>query len=159
MKLWEIDERIMQAVLEAVDQETGEVVSEEALERLDQLQMERQKKVEGVILWIKNLESEAEAIKNEERSLAERRKAKERKIESLKKFIDYSLAGQEFETAKTKVSYRRSEAVEIEEGMTVPVKYMRVKKEPDKTLIKKALKEGIKVRGASLVERFNMVIK
>lgn len=56
--LYEIDEEI----LNCVDQETGEIIDPE---KLAQLQMDFDKKVEGIALWIKNLLSDAEAIKAE----------------------------------------------------------------------------------------------
>lgn len=56
--LYEIDS----AVMACVDEETGEILDEE---RLDTLLMERNRKLEGVALWIKNLESDAAAIKAE----------------------------------------------------------------------------------------------
>ena len=44
MTIFEIDE----AILECVDLETGEIID---AERLDALQMERDKKIENVALW------------------------------------------------------------------------------------------------------------
>ena len=48
MKLYEIEA----GILECVDQETGEIVD---IEKLDELQMELEKKIEGVVLQCKNL--------------------------------------------------------------------------------------------------------
>ena len=46
--LYEIDAEI----LASVDQETGEILD---IEKLDALQMERERKLEGVALWVKDL--------------------------------------------------------------------------------------------------------
>ena len=56
MKLYEIEN----AILECIDTETGEVID---IERLNELQMERETKIENVACWIKDLKAEAEAIK------------------------------------------------------------------------------------------------
>ena len=83
MKLYEIDN----AILECIDMETGEVID---TERLDALQMERDAKIENVVLWIKDIKAEAEAIKAEKLALAERQKITENKVESLKKWVAYA---------------------------------------------------------------------
>ena len=53
---------IESAIYNCVDGETGEVIDEE---KLNALMMERSAKLEGVALWIKNLESDAAAIRAE----------------------------------------------------------------------------------------------
>ena len=87
MNLYAINDLITQAFDSAVDMETGEIVNEEAYEALDCLQMEFNQKVEGILLWIKNLSAEAEALKKEKMAFADRQAAAERKAESLKKYI------------------------------------------------------------------------
>jgi len=68
MTLYEIDS----AVMACVDEETGEILDEE---KLNTLIMERNRKFEGVALWIKNLESDAAAIKTERDALDKRIKS------------------------------------------------------------------------------------
>ena len=51
MKLYEIDEQI----LNCIDQETGEILD---TEKLEQLQIDRNDKIENLILWIKDLKAE-----------------------------------------------------------------------------------------------------
>ena len=58
MKLYEIDN----AIMDCVDMETGEIID---VERLSALQMERDQKIEGIGCWIKNLLSDAKALKEE----------------------------------------------------------------------------------------------
>lgn len=68
--LYEIDA----AISGCIDAESGEIID---TERLDNLLIERSKKLEGVALWIKNLESDAAAIKAEKNALDRRMKAAE----------------------------------------------------------------------------------
>ena len=70
------------------------------------------------------------------------------------------LNGENFKTDRVTVSYRKSEAIELEDKICVPDKYF-VPQEPklDKTGLKKAIKAGEEFGGVHLVERQNMSIK
>lgn len=151
MNLYEIEQEIM----ECFDIETGEILDEA---RFEALEMEREKKIENTCLYIKNLRAEAEALKKEEDSFAARRKAVENRMESLKRYMTGYLDGTPFKTPKVKVSFRKSEAVEISEGAVVPQEYCKVKVEVSKTELKKAIKEGKTFEGISIVERKNISI-
>ena len=140
-----------------VDEETGEILN---AEDLDNLELEKNEKIEQLCLWIKNLKSDAAAYKAEKDSFAKKQKAAENEAESIKNYIAYILAGEKFKTDRVTVSYRKSEQVECLDMSLVDDDYLRFKEpELDKTKIKKALKEGIKVGGCMLVERQNMNIK
>lgn len=60
---------INQEILNCVDMETGEIID---MDKLGELQLAFDVKVENIALWIKNLLSDAEAIKAEKLKLAER---------------------------------------------------------------------------------------
>ena len=156
MTLYEIESEI----LNCIDPETGEIIDEA---QLDALYMEREKKIEGVLLWIKNLNADVEAFKVEEKSLAERRKVAENKVERLKNYVQNALNGERFSTPRVSVGYRKSEAVvvhDMKEMMWAADDYLKFSDpEPDKTKIRKALKAGINVPGCHLEERHNMTIK
>ena len=158
MKLYEIDN----AILECIDMETGEVID---AEKLDALNMERDAKIENVVLWIKDLKAESEAIKAEKLALAERQKVAENKVESLKKWVAYALGGQKFSTAKCAVSFRNTESVEVtEEGLEALMKehdeLLTYKApEPNKKAIKDAIKDGLSVAGVQLVQNVSTIIK
>lgn len=153
MTIYEID----QAIMECVDLETGEIID---TEQLDRLQMERDAKLENVACWIKELKIEAEALKNEKQALEKRQKVAENKIESLKKYLAYTLDGKAFKSTRASVSFRTSESVEIDDIYAVDENYLRYKEpEADKTAIKEALKAGKTVAGATLVENTSVIIK
>ena len=158
MTIYEID----QAIMECVDLETGEIID---TEQLDRLQMEREKKLENVACWIKDLKAEAEALKAEKQALAERQRVAENKAESLKKWLAYALQGEKFKTTKCAISFRKSEAVEVtDEGLNNLMKehdeLLTYKApEPNKTKIKQALKDGLNVEGVQLVQNISTIIK
>lgn len=157
MTLYEIDEAIMGCI--TVDEETGEAIVDE--ERLAELQMERDEKVEGVACWVKNLAAENAAIAVEQKALADRKKKNEAKIDRLKDFLALALQGQKFSSGKCAVSFRKSEAVEIDKDAVIPEAYMTVKVEqsPDKTALKAALKGGENIPGVTLAEHINATVK
>ena len=97
----------------------------------------------------------------EEKALKARREANHRKGDSITRYIQNSLAGEKFKTAKCAVSYRKSETVEFTDQDLVPDEYWRVKttREPDKTALKTALKAGESIPGAYLEQHQNMSIK
>lgn len=151
--LYEISEEI----LNCVDMETGEIID---TEKLRELQMEFDDKVEGIALWIKNLLSDAAAIKEEKDKLAERQRVCENKAKSLKEYLSVFLGGQKFKTPKVSISYRKSKSVDVKDITVLPEEYMKYS-EPtaNKTEIKKAIESGIDVPGCEIVESQNMQIK
>lgn len=150
--LYEID----QGILECIDLETGEVIDPD---RLENLQMERNQKIENVCLWVKNLLSDAEAIKAEKDALADREAKCRKKADQLKTWLGKALEGQKFSTARCAVSFRKSEKTEVFDAGMVPSEYTKTKIEPDVAAIKKALKDGLEISGCRLVESQNVQIK
>ena len=153
MKLYEIDE----AILACIDQETGEIIDPE---QLDALQIEREAKLEGVALWIKDLKAEAEALKAEKQAFAERQKAAETKAESLKKWLADALAGEKFKTTRVAVSFRKTKSVQVSDIWALDESFIKYA-EPtaDKAAIKKAIEAGEEVNGATLVESLSLSVK
>lgn len=151
--LYQINEQI----LGCVDMETGEIVD---MDKLQELQLEFDQKVEGIACWIKNLLSEAKALKEEKDNLAARQKACENKAESLKEYLQTALGGQKFKTPKVSISYRKSEQVQVDDISKLGNEYLKFKEpEADKTKIKQDLKAGVQLAGVQLVEKQNIQIK
>lgn len=153
MNLYEIDS----AIMALVDAETGEISD---FEKLDELTMERDKKIENVALMVKNLKADAEAYKAEKEAFAEREKSAKSSAEYWSGWLRNALNGQKFTTTRCAVSFRKSTAVEITDENLLPEEYKRHKEswEPDKKALKAALAEG-EVAGAQIVERLGMTIK
>lgn len=148
---------INQAILACVDPETGEIIDD----RLGDLMMEREQKLENVVLWIKNLQADVKAFNAEKETFEKRQKAAEKKIVSLMKYLTDNLHGEKFSTTKCAVSFKKSESVDVFNENLVPKKYLakKVTFAPDKIAIKDLLKAGKRVSGCRLVEKFNPQIK
>lgn len=160
--LYEID----QEILDCVDQDTGEILD---TEKLDALQMERERKLEGVALWIKDMKAEAAAVKEEADKLNARKKALENKMEGLKAWLLMALDGEKLNTPRCKVYQTHSQRVTVADEAKL-ISFLQTLEEPEKFLrfkdpelkkdeIKKALKDGTIIPGASLEESESVVIK
>ena len=157
---------IEQDILDCVDMETGEILD---TEKLDALQMEREDKLEGVALWIKDLRAESAAVKEEADKLTARRKALDNKIDGLKEWLKFALNGEKLKTPRCNVYKMHSQKVAVADEAGL-INYLQTQTDPEKFLrfltpelrkdeIKKALKDGVEIPGAKLEETESVVIK
>lgn len=164
MKLYEIDSAILEIIENdfSFDDETGEVFF--TVDDLNALDMARNEKLEGCLLFIKNCESEAAAIKTEITALQARMKRKQAAADRLREYVLYSMESMHdktFETAKAYARVGYYQRVDVEDMDALPVEYVREKvtTSPDKTAIKKAIKAGAEVKGARLVSYPSLTVK
>ncbi len=161
MNIYQIDA----AITECVDAETGEILD---LDKLMELSMEREKKIENIALWIKNDLAEAKAIREEEKTLAARRQSFERAAENKQNYLNSVLNGEKFSTPRCAISYRKTTSVEVSD-MGAVVAWMLANGHDgevtynaptvSKTDLAPLLKNGEKVDGASLVYAMSMGVK
>lgn len=152
MNLYEIDREI----LACIDYETGEILDSQ---RLEMLEMEKEKKIENIGLWIKNLEAEAEALKKEKDAFAAREKSAKNKADQLKKYLESALCGQKFQTTKCAISFRASTTLEMSENAEIPEKFRKYSFDLDKAKMKEALKNGANYKGFWLQKNQKIQIK
>lgn len=175
MKLYEINEQLLQ-LLEygwdesCVDMETGEILAEKAAEKIAALNLVFEEKVENIACYIKDLLADAEKIKTEEQVLTIRRKGLEKKADWLKRYIGGAMQAAErtsLETARCKVSFRKSEQLDITDAGKL-MAYLQEKRkellrykeaEIDKAGIKKAIKAGEEIPFCVIGEQQNLQIK
>lgn len=140
------------------DAETGEILDVEAFEALS---MERDERIENVVMYYKDTLAKAKAIAEEITSLVKRKDSLENKADSLKNYIALVLESVPFETARCKVSFRPSESVVIDEDVEIPSEYVVTKetRTPNKKAIKEALKRGVEIAGCSIEKKMNLNIK
>jgi biotin operon repressor len=93
------------------------------------------------------------AYKNDRQKMADRLKEKISDAMEL-----YGI--EKIESGTIKLSFRKSDSVEISDESAIPAEYLVVQPvKISKSLIKDSLKNGIDVPGASLVTKFNLQIK
>lgn len=146
--------------LDIYNMELDDETKADTLESID-WNIDYEDKVENYIKVIKNNEADIEARKNEIKRLTELNRADERKNERLKEVLKESmdLTGHErVDTSLFKVSFRKSEAVEVDD-LLLPEAYKVATWKADKKRLKEDLKNGLEILGAELVERKNLSIR
>lgn len=162
MKIYEIPSTLRDLLdrLDA-DPDTGEVDGE-ALAAYAEYTTAAAEKLEGTACYCRELKAEAEAIKAEEERLAKRRKALENKSERLKAYMMPALEAMGGKVKGVMVSLRisKTQSVTVFDIDALPDAFKRVvtKVDPDKMAIKKALKSGERIPGASIEERQSVVV-
>ena len=166
MKLYEIEQKI-EDILSQVNEDG--MLTDEAMDELEQLQMDETTKLENIACFIKDLIAESKAIREEEKALAERRRTKENKAERLKNYLSDYLASKgmkKYETARAVLSFRKSKAVSIgDENALIDylkanyVDLVKVAESVDKTGLKTLLESGHEIPHASIEERQNIQVK
>jgi len=159
MKLYEINQAIRDILSQVNDD--GEL-PEDAYIELEAMNEALEVKYEAIACLIKELNVTAKALKDEEFTLRERRRRHENHAERLKGYLaDNMLASgvERLETAKTAITFRKSEGVVIDNESIVPGNYYKYRPEISVSTIKDDLKAGIIVPGVHIEERKNIQIK
>ncbi len=160
MKLYEIAPALRFALDDiVVDEETGEILSSDALHAVE---AEAAEKIEATALYLRELDAEAKATKEEADRMLARVKSMQKRSDYLKAMLlDALHATGKVKTARVSVSIRTTQAVAIDEGANLPEAYTTVKTtvSPNKVAIKQALLDGVEVPGCSLEARESVSIR
>lgn len=164
-KLYEIDAAIEQCIMNGTNFETGEFL---AFDELNDLQMEREAKLEGVALFVKDTRAEAAAIEAEMKTLKDRMDKLNKNADGAERWLEGVLGGEKFSTSKVECRFRKSVSVEVADDFiywaTVHGKYDLINHKetdtPDKAKIKELLKNGGNLADkARLVEKQNITVR
>ena len=165
-KLYEIDADIEDLMNKVIDPDTGEVTDPEAL---DALLLERDQKLENVVLYCKDVNAEIDAISNEIMIQEQRVDRLKKTYDGLKHYLTKALDGQKFSTSKCEVSFRKSESVDVDDDFiawasdveNLALHYLKRREmvTADKAAIKKYLKAGHTLQHCQLVTKSNISIK
>ena len=161
MTLYEISEQYRQLLENIEIDENGEMLN---IEELEEAEGQLKEKLEATALYVKELKAMAESIKVEMVALKERADAKIKRAESLSRYMGSIMQShemKEFGSSKVRLSFRKSDAVIIDNEFMIPKNYLKetTTVTPDKVAIKKSLKFGEAIPGAHLEERENLQIK
>lgn len=162
--LYEISQEYLR-VLESIDiNEDGEIENIEALEALQVAGENLENKMENVALYVKSEEAFVKSMKEEKKTLESRISSKENKVERLRKYLAdtmRSLGYNKFETARTRLSFRSSESLDVRDTHFIPDRFVTHVSDLkiDKTALKKAINDGLEVSGVEIVKKANLQIK
>lgn len=134
----------------------------EAALQINKDQLESKSQCYGFI--VRQLEGECDMIDNEIKRLEAMKKSRGKTVDRLKESVSKAMLLYEIdkiETPTLKISFRKSESIEIEEESLIDEKFMTVKttKTPNKTAIKEAIKNGEIVLGVTLKQNQNIQFK
>ena len=165
MRLFDIISEIrvlMWNIFENVDEETGEIAcTEDIADELSKLNITLEEKLESVALYMKERQAEADAIKAEAKKLTERARIAQNAADRIRDYLAYGMseAGvNKVETARIKMSFRKSSAVIVDDLEAIPEQFLKIEKTANKAELKKALKECA-IAGAHIEDRESLVIK
>lgn len=166
MKLYEITNDYL-ALMQAI--ENDEIPEEAIADTLEAIKGEIEVKADNIACLLKNLDADIMAFKAEETRLAERRKVKEKAHERLKQYLSDMLQRVNIgkvETARNNITFRKSEAVEVDEAVFIKWATEQFNREDlitatytekaNKTEIKKILKTGVEMPGVTLITKQNI---
>lgn len=146
--------------LEIYNLDMDDETKQDTLDSIDWAE-DYENKVENYVKVIKNLDADMEVRKNEIERLRKLNDADNSKKERMKEAVKESmeLTGHDrVDTPLFKVSFRKSEAVEVDD-LLLPEAYKVATYKPDKKHLKEDLKNGLEILGAELVERKNLSIR
>lgn len=128
------------------------------------LKDELQSKSSNIIKYIRNVSLEVEVLSQEEDRLEKLRKQKEKKVNSLKKYLTdilLNLDKNKIETELGNLGLRKSVSVAIDNLDLIPKKYIQKKIElvPDKRILSELLKQGKNIKGVHLEDKYSLQIR
>lgn len=129
-----------------VNEETGEITDNSELlkELFDNLKMTLEDKLDNAQRYCLTLDGEADILDKEIKRLQAKKQALNNKKDRLKKIMLSTIenTGQsKFKTSLYSFNIKNSESLEVESIDNIPREFLRIKKEADKTAIKKAIKD------------------
>jgi hypothetical protein len=157
MKLYEISEQYnqIQTLLESDD--SGHM-AEAIADTMQMISGDFHDKAQAIVSLTLNFDAEISAIDREIERLQEKKKIRQNKIDSVRDYLRHNMQA----TGISKIECplfaitlsKPAKQVEITDEAALPDEYVRVKTtvSPDKVALAKALKDGIEVPGAILID-------
>jgi len=113
---------------------------------------------------IRKLDFESDVIDAEIKRLSQLKKVRQNLAERLKTNITHAMHNFEvdkIESPLIKLSFRKSQAVEVDDVNSLPAEYKTIKvtEQADKMKIKQALQNGERIQGCSIITNTNLQIK
>jgi len=164
--LWQLTQEELSFI--SLMEENGGELTDEIAEELAIRRDNFKYKAEAYAKFILKLESEADQAAAEIKRIQALKKAKENTVLRLREsllaalmvFTEEDAKGiRRYETPLAKLSTRKSQSVEILEEGNLPPAYWLIKREPWKSEISKAIKDGEYVPGAQMKENISLSIR
>lgn len=166
MRVYEYDKRIQELIEQSEIEHDGEI-TDEVFAEIEHLMQGRDESLmywlESIALAYRNVNAEAKAIQAEKLRLAERQSKAEKRAERIKSYLAEIMTRESVDKMTTergvKLSWRKSTATEVIDGFNDDRFLIPQEPKLDRVALGKALKDGVVVPGARLVERQNVQVK
>ncbi|MBZ8174787.1 siphovirus Gp157 family protein [Staphylococcus delphini] len=149
------------AILEKLENE--ELSFDDVKDTLDAIQDEQKRKYDAMQKMVLSLKGDINTLKERETALKKRRKSYESKIKALQNYMLDSMKFKgetKFKTEEFTYFIRKSDSTQIDDENAIPDKYKTPQlPKIDKEQIKKDIKAGVDVAGASLVENESLGVR
>ena len=159
MNLYELTENFL-AVQTSIEEGNTDLI-----DTLEAIEGAIEVKAQGIIAVTRNITSQIEAIKAEEKRLADMRKARENHLKRLKEYVLENMQQTGKQQIKTDLGVMRIQAsparLVVNSPEDVPAEYQKIipeHYEVDNERVKEALKAGKEVPGAELVQGVHLRI-
>ena len=148
MKLYEITDAYLS--LDEVEK------TEDVIKVLDGIKDEFDKKAENTVKVIRNFEADIQALRDEEKRLADKRKSLEKKKEDLKEYLYFNMERLNVRKVNAGIFdiniQKNPQSIKILDEATIPLKYKILTYNLDKKQLKEDIKNGAEIKGAELVQ-------
>lgn len=166
-KIYEINYDIENLLDSCIDPETGEFLAVNYEAQLELLQMEKEQKIENVMLYVKELETFMEDCDKEIKRIRSEKESAAKHSASIIGWLAYVLGGEKFQTPRVKGTFRKSESVEVDEDFCQYAydigRYEFLNRKEtvtaDKEKIKTFLKNGGELEHCKLVQKNNLTVR
>ena len=144
----------------ALAEENGGEISFDLEEELSRLEGDLTEKKSAVLAWYCSVKDELQGAEHRALLLKHRVQSLKNRMERAEQYLQYVLGGEPWEDEEHEVKFTRSEGVVITCEDAIPSEYMTRKETfaPNKAAIKKAIKSGVVIDGASIEERKNLKV-
>lgn len=146
------------------DTTTGEVFN--LTERLENLQLEKTQKIEGVALYLDDVLTKTEQITKKIAYLEGLKESMEKQVNRLHNYLLYATDKKGFEGKNVTIKVKKNpDKTIIEDEALIPAEFIKITKKtvvtakPDIVAIKKAIQEGKSVPGAYVTNTYNITIQ
>ena len=144
---------------EATAAENEGLMPDDLADMLDALEMEKSEKVEKCAWYYKNQMAEADMIKSEVKGLVERARTAENRAQRIKTYLADLIPGEKFSGSTYSIGWRKSASTIIDNADLIPDEYVQIIRKPIAAEIKRAIKAGVEVAGARVIENNSIQIK
>lgn len=146
MKLYEITDAYLS--LDEVEK------TDEIIKVLDGIKDEFDKKAENTVKVIRNFEADIQALRDEEKRLADKRRSLEKKKEDLKEYLYFNMERMQIRKVNAGLFdiniQKNPPSIKILDESTIPLRYKVLTYNLDKKLMKDDIKKGLEIKGVEL---------